>query len=344
MAPSSSTGTHGRRSERRTLAASLVVAGLLSVAVASSLSAGGCSSRPLRPAPGIDCSEEAPYDLVMLDDYDNGNYGWYSYGDTTPGAIETTGMAGGATTVEPDGGINYSFTAAIENGGLCGVHRALFLQAHGYQDYGTGWGTYNIGVVGGYMGGQTCTNPGDGGSTICPIDASAYEGVAFWARSYDPTGAPTTNGFTLSINDKNSHGGYVPDASTATGYTDSGVCITYDAGVLGNGSAAYTNVSGMGPAGGATVSAQPPPDACGNNFVYPMITTEHWHLYTIPWSSFHQAAMPNRIPTGFDPSTLFQFLIIGPKEARLALWMAKLGLYRHKQADAGIEAGSEAGP
>jgi len=325
-------------------AAATLLAALLSLGAVGSMTLSGCSSRPIPPPVGIDCAEEGPYDLDVLEDYDTTNYGWYSYGDTTPGAMMTTGMVGGASTMEPDGGVNYSFTAAIEGGGRCGSQRALFLQAHGYQDYGTGWGTYNIGVVGGYMGGQSCTDPGDGGSTVCPINASAYEGVSFWGRSFDPTGAPTTKGFTLSINDKNSHGGgLVLDASASTGFTSSGVCTPYEAGVLGNGASSFAVVNAMGATGGATVSAEPPPQACGNNFSYAMLTTDRWHLYTIPWASFHQAAMPNRIPTGFDPSTFFQFLVIGPKEARLALWISNLGFYRHKQSNAG-EAGVEAGP
>ncbi len=310
---------------------------------------GGCSSRPVPPPAGIDCAEEAPYDIHVVEDYDTPNYGWYSYGDHTPGGVVTTGAAGGAFTIEDDGGINYSFTAPIENGGRCGSHRALFLQAHGFQDYGAGFGTYNIGVVGGYMGGQTCVDPtSDAGSTICPIDASAFEGVTFWARSYDPTGAPTTDAFTLSINDKNSHsGGYVPDASPLTGFTSSGVCINYDAGILANGAAVYTTATNgavMGATGGGTVAAQPPPDSCSNSFYDVVVTTRQWHLYTIPWRSFYQSAQPNRVPTGFDPSTFFQFMITTPRESRLALWISNLGFYRHKRADAGLDSAAEANP
>jgi hypothetical protein len=283
----------------------------------------------------------------MADDYDLGNYGWYSYGDTTPGAVQTTGRVGGAWTVELDGGINYSFTAPIENGGRCGSQRALFLQAHGFQDYGCGWGTYNIGVVGGYLGGQTCpyTYP-DGDAAVCPIALAAdYEGVTFWARSFDPTGAPTTKGLTISIDDKNSHGGaYLLDASTSTGFTDSGVCNVYEGGVLGNGAQSYALAGTMGAAGGNTVSAQPPPDSCGNGFIHAILTTEQWQFYTIPWSSFTQSAMPNRIPTGFDPSTFYSFRVVAPKEARVALWISNLGFYRHKRTDAGLDATGEAGP
>ncbi len=341
MSSSPSNAGPPRRVEPWRLAVVSLVAGLLSVGAIGSFAVGGCSARPLPPPIGINCAEEAPYDIDVLEDYDTPNYGWYPYGDTTPGAIMTTGAVGGATTVEPDGGINYSFTAAIENGGRCGSQRALFLQAHGFEDYGCGWATYSIG---GYAGIQSCMTPA-GVNAICPIDASAYEGLTFWARTFDPTGEPTTKGFTLSIDDKNSHaGGYVPDASTSTGLTDSGVCTSYDAGTLANGATTYTTtVSGGGPAGGGTISAEPPPDACGNGFTYVMLTTEQWQLYTIPWGSFHQAAMPNRVPTGFDPSTFFSVRIVAPKEARMALWIDNLGFYRHKQANEGLEAGQEAG-
>ncbi|MGA7121749.1 MAG: hypothetical protein WBY94_16705 [Polyangiaceae bacterium] len=342
MARSPSKTGLGRPPERWIPLAVGVVAGLFSVGGVGALLVQGCSARPLPPGVGINCAEEAPYIIDEIEDYDTANYGWYAYGDSTPGAVMTTGTDGGASTVDPNGSLDDSFTAVIEggDGGLCGRQRALFLQAHGYEDYGCGWGTYSIG---GYPG-QDCTTPA-GVVTTCPIDASAYEGLIFWARSYDPSGAPTTKGFTLSIDDKNSHGGgYVPDASAATGFSDSGVCTNIDAGSLSNGAVITTVVNGSGLVGGGSVAAQLPSYACGNAFSYVMLTTEEWHLYTIPWSSFHQQAIPSRIPTGFDPSTFFSIRIAAPKEARMALWISKLGFYRHKQANEGFEAGSEGGP
>ena len=46
---------------------------------------------------------------------------------------------------------------------------------------------------------------------------------------------------------------------------------------------------------GATITA-PPPDACGNSYSTVLPVTTDWQLYTIPFSQFHQTAMPNRVP------------------------------------------------
>jgi hypothetical protein len=283
----------------------------------------GCSSRQTPRPVALDCAAaEAPFDQEILETYEQGPnyYGWYAYGDTTPGAT-MTGQDGGP------------LAASIpEDGGRCGSMSALFLQAQGFHDYGCGWGTYSIG---GYAGPQSreadgapCVYP-DGDSGICPLDESAWQGLRFWARSFDPTGAPTTKGVTVTINDK--------ETFAAVGST----CVDYDAGNLANGAVVYTVPAGgtAGPAGGGVTSAVPPANACGNGFAYPLTTTDEWQLYTIPFSAFDQLARPSRAATGFESSSFLQIIIAAPKEAQLALWVDDVGFYRARQADAGVEAG-----
>jgi hypothetical protein len=301
------------------------------------LASTACSSRQATPVGPIDCAAaDAPYDFLILESYDEvpPHYGWYGYADNTPGG-SWVGEAN--IPAEPP-------VIPIEDGGPCSPslpsgasQSALFLSGQGYQDYGNGWGTYNIGVY--YpnvaAGPQTeqpdgapCVyNNGDAG--VCPIDGAGYDGLTFWARSYDPTGNPTTKGFTITINDKESGSG-----------VDS-TCVPYDAGTLANGSTIYTTTgAAMGNTGGSVASAVPPANACGNGFARPLLTTDQWQLYTLPFSSFYQSALPNRISTGFDASSFFQLLVAAPKEAHSALWIDSMGFYRAK----GSETVSEAGP
>jgi hypothetical protein len=341
MSRFTSTTELGRRSLRRPplrLVAALLVAGAVGLAVQ------GCSSRQPPPPVVLNCeAADAPYDFRILENYDVANgYGWFGFGDLTPGASWLGQDAGAPPLVQ------------IENGGPCGTttlpsepsQGALFLESSGFQDYGNDWGTYAIGGFGVTIPGYTspqfpCVLP-DGGDPLpdaaaglCSFDASAYDGLTFWARSYDPTGAPTTKGFTLMINDKKSTPG-VDLLAMAIAYDGDAACVPYDAGFLANGAVSYAPTGGStGPAGGGTVSAVPPANACGNSFAYPLLTTGEWQLYTIPWSSFNQLARPNRITTGFDPSSFFSILIAAPKEAHAALWIDDLGFYRAKQREAG---------
>lgn len=285
--------------------------------VALSAFALGCSPRA-EPAPiALDCTSQTQYQVLgPFENYDaGGTYGWYSYGDSTPGAI---GLAA-AAPVEGDGG-------------PCGASPyALTLQSHGFQDYGSGFGTY---ALGGYMGIQrnpqlnTLCADFDGGAN-CAIDATGWDGLRFWARSYDPSGAPTTKGITIEINDKDT-------ISNVIGHD----CVDYDAGVQGNGVINYTQIGGgMGAIGGGVSSAQPPPDACGNPFQRVLLTTDHWQLYDLPFSSFYQTAKTNRTPSGFDPGSFTQITIAIPKEAALYLWIDDIGFYRSWPPEAGVEAG-----
>jgi hypothetical protein len=285
------------------------------VAILVGLSSGvsGCTDRPLPPPVPIDCTGQNAYETWVLEEYDSGStFGWYSYGDLTPGGdASATGVP-------------------IEDGGVpCGASPyALLLSSDGFHDYGSGFGTYAIGGYGNLqMDPAVCTL--DGGATICPIDAGGWEGLRFWARSFDPSGAPTTKGFTLTINDKDTF-------ATVEGAD----CVNYDAGLTGTGASVYLAPgTAMGAAGGGVPSAEPPPDACGNGFGQVLLTTGDWQLYNLPFNSFYQQAEPNRKSTGFDPTTFAQITIAVPKEAAFSLWIDDLGFYRPWPPEAGVEAG-----
>jgi hypothetical protein len=324
MARSSSTISFGRRSAPWILPAILLFAGLISAGALFS-PAGGCSSRAVPQAPALDCAAaEAPYERRVLESYDPNDphlympalgtgFGWYTYGDWTPGAVQS-GADGGASLQTP-----------IPNGGRCGDQYALFFHARGFQDYGCGWGTYSIGAHfddpdAAYRntGPQAFYYP-DFDAGVMAISAADYEGITFWAQSYDPSGTPTTKGFTITINDKESF------------YGVGSTCVPFDGSMLSNGTYGTAPNTSGGAAGGSAATALPPADACGNGFAYVLTVTDQWQLYTIPWSAFNQLARPNRQPTRFDPSSFFQITVAAPKEAYAALWWDEFGFYRTKK-------------
>ncbi|HEY3816220.1 MAG TPA: hypothetical protein VGL81_03565 [Polyangiaceae bacterium] len=294
------------------------------------LALSACSQGHVAPVGPIDCAAaDAPYNFLIMETYDEvpPHYGWFGYGDNTPGAS----WAGEALNTPP--------VIPIENGGPCSATlpsgasgSAMFLNAQGYQDYGNAWGTYDIGTYynPGPMGPQSEQPDGsecltsDGGVAVCPVfEGAGYDGISFWARSYDPTGGPTTLGFTISLNDK----------ETSAGIDQA--CTPFDAGAIGG---VYLPPTGgiTGPAGGGGATAVPPPGACGNAFARPLLTTNQWQLYTLPFASFYQSALPDRDPKGvFDSSALTQILIAAPKEAHSALWIDSLGFYKAKQPEGG---------
>ena len=120
----------------------------------------GCSSSLDPRVLEIDCSEGEDYELNVLQAMEGTTASWFGFGDMTPGATQAI-----ALQPIPDG--------------RCGSTTALVLEAHGYDDWGAGFGEYQ--------------------TAMAPADASAYEGVSLWARVGD--GAST--GFLMTINDRN---------------------------------------------------------------------------------------------------------------------------------------------
>jgi hypothetical protein len=179
-----------------------------------------------------------------------------------------------------------------------------------------------------------CNVPSDAGpvpneaGAVGPIDAGEWDGVRFWARSVDlrpDSTSPydTTPTVTLTINDKTSFGS-VCSACTVYNAPDGGLGATGNLPVTNPGQSTLPTGSGIG-------SLVLPANACGNGFTYPLLTTRQWEFYTIPFTAFKQLPRPNRTPTGFDPFSFFQLLVIVPKEARLELWIANLGFYGANQ-------------
>jgi hypothetical protein len=72
---------------------------------------------------------------------------------------------------------------------------------------------------------------------------------------------------------------------------------------------------------------------CGNTFRRPLVVTENWELYFLPFDSFSQDPLPSRSPTGMDTSAIYQFGFQIPKEANLELWIDDITFYRRRAAD-----------
>jgi hypothetical protein len=262
---------------------------------ALALSAQGCTESWHSPTE-LDCSQDDTYDKIETYEQGTPTPPWSSYGDNTPGATRTQMDAAAPFPTEP-----------IEDGGRCGSLRSLLFQSSGYQDYGSGFLDYDPGDLL-----SLCLNASNS-QVSCPIDASAYDGIAFWARS---PGASTKT-VTLQIADTHSF--------NSSGAETECVYSIIDAG--SNGVNVYTTTPSNVSTGSSVASAQPPPDSCGNYFQYWLITSADWEFYQIPFSAFSQTAAPNRIPAGFDPSTFFSFTVIVDKESQLNLWFDDFGFY-----------------
>lgn len=228
----------------------------------------GCSSSLDPRVLEIDCSEGDAYELNVLQAMEGTTASWFGFGDMTPGATQVI-----ALQPIPEG--------------RCGSTTALVFEAHGYDDWGAGFGEYQ--------------------TAMAPADASAYEGVSFWARVGD--GAST--GFQMTLSDRN---------TDPTGM----VCIEPETTDVLAGAYTYNEAGMVVPIGGEL----PSPQDCGNVFVRVVSVTREWHLYLLPFESFQQEAQPNRSPVGIDRSALYQFSINIPKDSAVELWLDDLGLYR----------------
>jgi hypothetical protein len=289
------------------------------VALPLGLAVASCITSAERTPYSLDCDAGAPYTLSVYENYelsDPSNLApWYGAGDFTPGATITTTPNGSTIPATP-----------IEGNGRCGSQYALLLEAHGHHDWGSTFGDYRIGTY----------------STPAPLDVSQYEGVTFWARDPGYTSrydGPTTKSIALNLIDV--HG----TPNIATGYMvtyDGGPCTNYilDAGTAMNIPA--STATGSTPTGSMPVSPIVyPADACNNaQFTVPIVLSDEWQLYTIPFSAFKENALPNREPNGLDVSALMSFTITVPKEEQLELWIDDFGFYRTNARDAGTAQGA----
>ncbi len=257
----------------------------------------------------VDCSVTGAYQFLSVDNFEGEmQAGFFTSTDPTPGASVVLNLG-----TPPDGP-------------RCGSMTALEILSSGNNDWGSLIGYNNFG----------------------PRDASAYEGVSFWATS-----AGNTNGtITVLFDDPNTHNGnddMKPTPPTAN-------CIPIPMPVTGMGSPSIITDPATGaPLSSGTTTAPPPPYACGNSYVMSMIVRGGWHLYTIPFREFRQTAMPNRVPNaslttvGSTPGTalitsrLMTFTLRFPKGIPTDLWIDDIAFYRHAgwtppTGDAGTDA------
>jgi hypothetical protein len=269
-------------------------ASLLWLAGVSALA--GCRAYSTTVELPVDCSATDAYDFMSIDPFDTGESPpWFGAGDA----------------LCSDGGGVYDPTPPIMaiEGGRCGSDAALVLRSSGCNDWGALYGDYNF----------------------APKDASAWEGISFWARAP----GETAKGFTLVLGDKNT--------STPTMSVPVTNCKDYgDAGVSSGGGVPVTTDSTGNIISGGTTGPQPPPDACGQSYNAVFTVTTDWRFYTIPFTAFTQPASPNRVPnaaltetgnvpgTGLLTSALMNLTFRMSKESRAELWLDDLSFYRAK--------------
>jgi hypothetical protein len=269
----------------------------------------GCSAYSTYRNVAPDCNVESAYALQVVDAFDTVGPGafWMSADTADAGTVPLPPPASYvASAVEP-----------ISDGPRCGSTAALVIRSERNNDWGSLFGI-NIGSS---------------------RDASAYDGLSFWAR------APgnTTNAFTILLNDPNTA---VPPVMTDAKCKEYGV---------DGGTAGQPMVDGTGMIIPGTITDAPEPDQCGNPYSVVQVVTSNWRFYTIPFSAFQQGPTPNRVPNvalmeiGPEPGTalltssLLSLTLRMPKAATTELWIDNLSFYRPAAApgtggDGGVDA------
>jgi hypothetical protein len=246
----------------------------------------------------LDCDVESRYELQSIDTFEMLG--------ATPGWTAADGSGGAVMT----GGVE-----TIPDGARCGSSTALVIRGVGNNDWGSLFGFNNFG----------------------PRDASAYEGLAFWAR------APGSSNKSLTVlfDDPNTA---VPPTTTDANCKDYGI----DG---GTGTGTVDPGSGMVIPG--SVTDAPEPDQCGNSYGVIRVVTMDWRFYTVPFALFQQGHTPNRVPnealmeTGATPGTtlltsqILNLILRMPKAVATELWIDNLSFYRQPSAtggDGGVDA------
>lgn len=284
----------------------------------------GCSAQTLKGAPPVDCSQGDAYEFFGADglanaatsralyDFEVGDTGWYQAGDCAgghwdPNATPTSdsGAALGACVIDTATAspISGNVPSVEIEGGRCGSRRAALIESYGHSDWGSLYGTWDIGSL---------RPPGNGAGS---------EGISFWARNPDRTGhaqGATNKTIVFSVGDyrqvvaENTTVQYPtpgdfrcvpePPTSSAVGFTDSGQL--------------------------AASTRAPAPNECGNLFRAVVTTTNDWQLYLLPWSSLYQDTTPNRNPGGIDPTDIRLVQVAVPIGASVELWLDDIAFYR----------------
>jgi hypothetical protein len=291
----------------------------------------GCSAQRLKQAPSVDCSLGNAYEFFGADglanvatsraiyDFEVGDTGWYQAGDCSGGHWDLDAAAPNADGGPPgacvvDTSIASPITGNVPpvtiDGGRCGSKRAALIESYGHGDWGSLYGTWDI------------------GSLRPPANGTGSDGISFWARNPDRTGhaqGATNKTIWFSVGDyrqvvaENTTAAYptpgnfrcvpAPPTTSAVGFTDSGQVI------------ASTRV--------------PAANECGNLFRAAVTTTNDWQLYLLPWSSLYQDTLPNRNPGGIDAADIRLLQISIPIGATVELWLDDIAFYRARTGDAG---------
>jgi len=243
----------------------------------------------------IDCEADDGYEFLSLgENFDTVDEKvFWGAGDSTPGKVVGSDSDGNA------------LVETISDDPRCDSNAAAVLRAAGNNDWGCLFGSNSVGA---------------------PRNASAYEGVSFWARSP----GNTTKGFVLLRND--------PNTAIVNGVGVTSNCI--DLGGGENNPTITVSIDGQSvqTSGGATRPILP--NECGNGYTAMMMVSSEWAFYTVPFGRFQQDPKPNRVPNevltqvGVAPGTalltdkLLTLIIRMPKEARMELWLDNLAFYR----------------
>jgi len=280
---------------------------------------GGCTAYSTQKNLPLDCNVTNAYQLRIVDKLNE---------LTLPPQAPTQPFWTTADHSVDAGGTGsmYDAIAPITDGSLCGTTAALeFTGAHNDD-----WGSLS------------------GYSTWGTLDASAYEGLAFWARSP----GNTSKSFTMLFGDPNTYSAGAVDAPPMAPYN----CKNYpsaDGGVSSSGPIVDPGTGQVLSSGSLT--APSPPDACNNYYQAVLTVTNDWQFYTIPFAQFQQTAEPNRVPnadlatvgtapgTSLITSALMLFELRFPREAVIDLWMSNLAFYRKAPVtDAGTDGAIDA--
>jgi hypothetical protein len=279
-----------------------------------------CSTYPThKPKSPIDvCAAESGYefpDKPAVDDFTEAR--WWGSADYTPdGGVPDAGKLMPYASPTPA-------VETIPNGPLCGKYAkaGVFVASHN-NDWGCIFGNWEV-------------------ESRTKTDASAWEGISFWARAPNRTGCDpastsgcgTSKGFTILLNDSNTISA-VADHNCRDYGVDGGSVAGLPSSV-----ATINDPSTGTPIVGSSSVRASNPDECGNEYSAVVQLTSDWQLYTIPFSQFQQQATPNRVPNsvfqagdvpgnGLLRDSLRRIGFRFPKEAEMELWMTDLTFYR----------------
>ncbi len=339
----------------RTLHSKAVALGPLVWAVAFAPSIIACGAVADRSPNEPDCRAEDAYEFStpLLDAEQNSVYhptSWFGSSDNTPGCqANPPGVVDGA----PVGNVTLDDAGLPTiDASVCTirestvpwiiapddpdypttdtpVHRSLVFHSTGCTYWGsnashTPPGTPNTTpICAGYTDPTTLQQP------TGYWNGSAFEGIAFWART--PGQSNHSVYITLNNADTAVQGPQgscnlqrVPGSRCTPAPTDA---------TAGLGLAVVDSQSGTATSGGVPARI-PEQGECGNAFQLALTTTPDWQFYTMPFDSFWQLPYPNRIASGFDAATTIQISVIFPKEVRTELWITNFRFYRQKGAHA----------